>query len=190
MSEFVELGGYIVSGDTLLNHDVSLSGNGTLESPLGLSNGGELYDTVSTNSGVWNQAINATQWNSCYGTVNTNSAAWLKNEDVLFNGTAALTATCSKSLSNYDRIRIYFNMSGVNPLPVLEFRYGSFMTCSFGIGDANVYQYFLRMTADSTHIGITNTKRVYFGGFNSTSVNITATTGNGSVHIKKIVGVK
>ncbi len=34
---FTKIGGYIASGDTMVNHDNTLSGNGTVASPLGLN---------------------------------------------------------------------------------------------------------------------------------------------------------
>lgn len=34
---FTKIGGYIASGDTMVNHDNTLSGNGTVDSPLGLN---------------------------------------------------------------------------------------------------------------------------------------------------------
>ena len=35
--ELMEIGGFITSGAEIVNHDASLSGNGTVDSPLGLS---------------------------------------------------------------------------------------------------------------------------------------------------------
>ena len=38
MNDLKEIGGFIVSADPYVNHDNSLSGNGTLTSPLGVQN--------------------------------------------------------------------------------------------------------------------------------------------------------
>ena len=38
MNDLKEIGGFIVSADPYVNHDNSLSGNGTLTSPLGVAN--------------------------------------------------------------------------------------------------------------------------------------------------------
>ena len=48
---FTKIGGYIASGDAIVNHDNTLSGNGTVASPLGLNNtvlweGNSLADTA------------------------------------------------------------------------------------------------------------------------------------------------
>lgn len=190
MSEFVELGGYIVSGDTLLNHDVSLSGNGTLESPLGLSNGGELYDNVSTNSGVWNQAISATKWNSCYGTVNTNSAAWLKNETVIYNGAAVTGCNSTTSLASFDRLRIYMYLEGDNPLPVIELKYGPVMSFGYDTGVANSYHWGVYATASTGHLGLVRAKRVSFGNFTATANLTSIACVTGTPKFTKLVGVK
>lgn len=45
--ELMEIGGFITSGAEIVNHDASLSGNGTVESPLGLSNETLLYTGTS-----------------------------------------------------------------------------------------------------------------------------------------------
>lgn len=45
--ELMEIGGFITSGAEIVNHDASLSGNGTVDSPLGL-NETVLYEYPST----------------------------------------------------------------------------------------------------------------------------------------------
>lgn len=195
MSEFVELGGYIVSGDTLLNHDVSLSGNGTFESPLGLSNGGELYNTVSTNSGNWNESYNAlsgtsANWNNTRSTVASNSAAWLKNETVIYNGTAVTGCNSNVSLASFDRLRIYMYLEGDNPLPVIELKYNYVMSFGYDTGVANSYHWCVYATASTGHLGLVRSKRVSFGSFTSTA-NITSITCiSGIPKFTKLVGVK
>lgn len=42
--ELMEIGGFITEGAEIVNHDASLSGNGTVDSPLGLNN--EIYSGV------------------------------------------------------------------------------------------------------------------------------------------------
>ena len=69
MNDLKEIGGFIVSADPYVNHDNSLSGNGTLTSPLGVVPG--------------------------------------YNETVLWSGNAAaLSATLSEPVSNFQRFRI------------------------------------------------------------------------------------
>ena len=48
--ELMEIGGFIASGAEIVNHDNTLSGNGTVDSPLGL-NETVLYDGVTGVSG-------------------------------------------------------------------------------------------------------------------------------------------
>lgn len=44
--ELMEIGGFITSGAEIVNHDNSLSGNGTVDSPLGLNSGYQYNETV------------------------------------------------------------------------------------------------------------------------------------------------
>ena len=48
--ELMEIGGFITEGAEIVNHDNSLSGNGTVESPLGLSNETILYSGAMVSS--------------------------------------------------------------------------------------------------------------------------------------------
>ena len=50
MNDLKEIGGFIVSADPYVNHDNSLSGNGTLTSPLGVSD--KVWDTTILWSGT------------------------------------------------------------------------------------------------------------------------------------------
>ena len=47
MSELKEIGGYIVSADPFVQHDNTLSGNGTSTSPLGLATSGYIWQSAS-----------------------------------------------------------------------------------------------------------------------------------------------
>lgn len=49
--ELMEIGGFITEGAEIVNHDNTLSGNGTVDSPLGVSET-VLYDDTPTNSDI------------------------------------------------------------------------------------------------------------------------------------------
>ena len=50
--ELMEIGGFITEGAEIVNHDASLSGNGTVDSPLGLNETVLWENTTPTNSAV------------------------------------------------------------------------------------------------------------------------------------------
>lgn len=50
--ELMEIGGFITSGAEIVNHDASLSGNGTVDSPLGITNNSEIVANSSIFTGV------------------------------------------------------------------------------------------------------------------------------------------
>lgn len=55
--ELMEIGGFITEGAEIVNHDNSLSGNGTVDSPLGLSNETMLFSGTRTHSLTTNESI-------------------------------------------------------------------------------------------------------------------------------------
>lgn len=48
--ELMEIGGFITSGAEIVNHDNTLSGNGTVDSPLGLNNETVLFENAAGTS--------------------------------------------------------------------------------------------------------------------------------------------
>ena len=61
MNDLKEIGGFIVSADPYVNHDNSLSGNGTLTSPLGVVPG---YNETVLWSGSWKPGNTTSPTNS------------------------------------------------------------------------------------------------------------------------------
>ena len=66
--ELMEIGGFITEGAEIVNHDNSLSGNGTVDSPLGVVPG--YNETVlwsgNTNSGTLSEPISAFEYAKFY----------------------------------------------------------------------------------------------------------------------------
>lgn len=90
MSEFVELGGYIVSGETLVYPDnTTMTGDGTVENPFGVK---------STDLYVQSPLFIGTSGTSAY-------IGW-NNETLLWSGTLASgsTATLSESITAFEKI--------------------------------------------------------------------------------------
>ena len=81
MNDLKEIGGFIVSADPYVNHDNSLSGNGTLTSPLGVVPG--YNETV-----LWS------------GSVFTPAAG---------NNPMRASAALNESIENFDQIRLDFS---------------------------------------------------------------------------------
>ena len=67
MNDLKEIGGFIVSADPYVNHDNSLSGNGTLTSPLGVVPGynetvlwsGDLSSTSGNSTGTYSEPLSS-----------------------------------------------------------------------------------------------------------------------------------
>ena len=64
--ELMEIGGFITSGAEIVNHDASLSGNGTVDSPLGVA--GVIYSGVGTtgNTVITSKVNSSIGVNYCY----------------------------------------------------------------------------------------------------------------------------
>ena len=59
--ELMEIGGFITEGAEIVNHDNSLSGNGTVDSPLGLNETvlweGDASPSLSVTTGTWSEPL-------------------------------------------------------------------------------------------------------------------------------------
>jgi len=75
--ELMEIGGFITSGAEIVNHDNSLSGNGTVDSPLGVVPGYNktvLWEGTPTNSNIQcSEELSKFEWVTLYGRWNYNS---------------------------------------------------------------------------------------------------------------------
>lgn len=94
MSEFVELGGYIVSGETLVYPDnTTMTGDGTVENPFGVK---------STDLFVQNPLFTGTSGTSAYIGFN--------NETVLWSGSAYKDdiITLNENYTNFEELKFYW----------------------------------------------------------------------------------
>lgn len=60
--ELMEIGGFITSGAEIVNHDASLSGNGTVDSPLGLSNETVLWSGARSSACTLSESFKNFEW--------------------------------------------------------------------------------------------------------------------------------
>ena len=102
MNDLKEIGGFIVSADPYVNHDNSLSGNGTLTSPLGVVPG--YNETVlwsgSTQSGcVLSESINNFDRIKIEGG-NNNAYMFCEVDPVYVSAGRNVPITCIPSFSN------------------------------------------------------------------------------------------
>ena len=92
MNDLKEIGGFIVSADPFVQHDTSLSGNGTVNSPLGVVPG-------------YNETV-----------------LWSGNTQLSAMNTSASAIHLSESLYNFDKIGVYAKpLSTHNEYKVSEF---------------------------------------------------------------------
>lgn len=160
--ELMEIGGFITSGAEIVNHDASLSGNGTVDSPLGVVPG--YNETV-----LWSGTSAGTLLTS-----ETTLAESMRNfERIRFyfgsetNQGQVYEQNCPIGSNNY------FNFA----LPG---------------GAVNCWMQYTKFSAnaDFSKIKMEYTKAINYGAFGGTgSVTLTATTANDLCRVQKIIGI-
>lgn len=98
--ELMEIGGFITEGAEIVNHDTSLSGNGTTASPLGLNNETVLWSGDQVGSAFTITASESpTNFQYIYILGHTNDI--VPNQFNFFSDTHQLSITTSMQLSDY-----------------------------------------------------------------------------------------
>ena len=126
--ELMEIGGFITSGAEIVNHDASLSGNGTVESPLGVVPGYNetvlfVHSSVpmSTTGTVYQMSEPITNFERIkVEYCNREATAWRTTNEFFLEGTSAnstrfyTSLDCSTSTGNQQRVNMVmtYNASG------------------------------------------------------------------------------
>ena len=171
MNDLKEIGGFIVSADPFVQHDNSLSGNGTVNSPLGVVPG--YNETVLFSADTWSATCPLSEPASNFEYINIVYSEAYGNS---CGGVVTLN-TDTMTFSGGTRDKIYIDV---------PFYYSNKINCrggnySFDNTTAFVLKNGVQMNMDSLTTG-SNT--ITYKGYYTTSANRQA-----SVFIDKIVGI-
>lgn len=162
MNDLKEIGGFIVSADPFVQHDNSLSGNGTVNSPLGVVPG---YNETVLWSGTSAGTILSAETTLSESMRNFESIRFYFGSD--YNNGLVVEQSCPLGSNNY------FNFA----LPG---------------GGANCWMQYSKWSADAnfSKIKMQYCKAINYGNFAGTgAVTLTATTANDLIKVVKIVGI-
>ena len=103
------------------------------------------------------------------------------DETVVFNGTAAASVTCSETLSNFSRLRVYVKTGEFTALHEVEFDVDD-PSVGFFYMAGNVHGYGAQISVSSTTVAISGALHVWFNAGGCGSENVT-------IVITKVVGI-
>jgi hypothetical protein len=160
--ELMEIGGFITEGAEIVNHDNSLSGNGTVDSPLGVVPG---YNETVLWSGTSAGTILSAETTLAESMKNFERIRFYFGSD--YNQGQVIEQNCPAGSNNY----FNFALAG---------------------GGANCWMQYSKWSADGdfTKIKMQYCKAINYGSFGGTgTVTLTATTANDLSKVQKIVGI-